>query len=292
MSFSNDKLCLPNGDSDSSKAPQLEWGTILKMYEYKRTGYLTNVKLDLYYAVSSLLPRPGLPVRFYEFRDYEQDSPEATVGGLLVRLQDDRGQNIEEGFPTHHSIRVKGEYMNVSVYAFKSGTNDSRFRGRDGVLFTLNGQTHGTFKKGFFSRQMVKMGYIADSILLLVDATGITARAREDLFMNSRDRMRRGELFSAIEDKLADIVRNHPLLKALREERRRHAIADKLSDSKPLKEVLDKIFKKSPVLAALFITGADLRAPFRSVNAGEKEDNFEGEDFPSFFRLIKRYRKR
>ena len=182
--------------------------------------------------------------------------------------------------------------MNVSVYAFKQDTNDARFRGRDGVLFTLNGQTHGTFRKSFFSRQMRRKGYIADSILLLVDATNITARSREDLFMNSRDRMRRGELFSAIEDKLADIVRNHSILKALREERRRQAIADKISDSKPLKEMLDKIFKKSPVLAALFITGADLRTPFRSVNASEKENNFEGEDFPSFFRMMKRFRKR
>lgn len=292
LSFINDYLSLPNGNSDTSKALQLGWGTILKLYEYKMTGYLTNVKLDLYYAVSALLPRPGLPVRFYEYRDYKQDSPEATMAGLHVRLEDDRGANIEDGFPTHHSIRVRGEKMNVAVYAFKADTNDARFRGRDGVLFTLNGQTHGTFRKSFFSRQMVKMGYIADSILLLVDATNISARSREDLFMNSRDRMRRGELFSAIEDKLADIVRNHSLLKALREERRRQAIADKISDSKPLKEVLDKIFKKSPVLAALFITGADLRTPFRSVNASEKEVNFEGEEYPSFFRLMQRFRKR
>lgn len=292
LSFDSDALCLPCGAAESNKALQVEWGTILKMFEYKMTGYLTNVKLDLYYAVSALLPRPGLPVRFYEFRDYKQDSPEATLAGLLVRLQDDRGQNIEDGFPTYHSIRVRGEFMNVSVYAFKADTNDGRFRGRDGVLFTLNGQTHGSFRKGFFSRQKVKMGYIADSILLLVDATGISARAREDLFMNSRDRMRRGELFAAIEDKLADIVRNHPLLRALREERRRQAIANKISDSKPLKEVLDKIFKKSPVLAALFITGTDLRAPFRSVKAREKEDDFKGEYFPSYFRLMKKYRNR
>ncbi len=214
------------------------------------------------------------------------------MAGLMVRLQDDRGENVENGFPTHHSITAKGENMNVSVYAFKPDTNDTRFRGRDGVLFALNGQTHGTFRKSFFSRQIVKMGYIADSIMLLVDASGITARSREDLFMNSRDRMRRGELFSAIEDKLADIVRNHPNLRALREERRRQEIADRISDAKPLKEILGKMFKKSPVLAALFVTGADLRNPFRSVTAVETLEPFKGEYYPSFFRLMRKFRKR
>ena len=291
-SFDRERLFLPHGAIEASSAPTMEWGTILKLYEYKMTGYLTNIKMDLYYAISALLPRPGLPIRFYEFRDYTQDSPEATLAGLLVRLNDDRGNNVEKGFPTHHSIRARGENMTIAVYAFKADTNDGRFRGRDGVLFTLNGQTHGVFRKGFFSRQSVRMGYIADSILVLVDATSISARAREDLFMNSRDRMRRGDLYSAIEDKLADIVRNHPLLKSLREQRRREAIANKLADSKPLKEVLQKIFKKSPVLAALFITGADLRTPYRSVKAREKEDTFEGEAFPSFFRLLKKFRKR
>ena len=291
LTFDSDGLCLPHGYEDVSRAPKIEWGTVIKMFEYKMTGYRTSIQLNLYDAISLLLPRPGLPVRFYEFRNYRQNSPEATMAGLHVRLQDDRNKNVEKGFPKSYRMQVMGESMSLNIYAFREG-RDKNYRKNEGIIFMINGQTHGSFSKRFFSRHRVKMSYIADSILVLVDATSISARAREDLFMNSRDRLRRGELYSAIEAELERIIREDPSLKALREQRRREAIQDKISDAKPLKEILDKILKSSPSLEALFITGKDLSNPFKSRAVDVKsEEEFTGKYTPTFFRLMKRYRK-
>jgi len=292
LTFDSDGLCLPHGHKDVSRAPKIEWGTVIKMFEYKMTRrYRTSIQFDLYYAISLLLPRPGLPVRFYEFRNYRQDNPEATMAGLHVRLQDDRNKNLENGFPESYMMQVMGESMSLNIYAFRKG-RDENYRRNEGIIFMINGQTHGYFPKRFFSRYKVGMSYIADSILVIVDATSISARAREDLFMNSRDRLRRGELYSAIEAELEGIVRGDQSLKALRERRRREAIQDKISDAKPLKEILDKILKSSPSLEALFITGKDLSNPFKSRAVDVKpEEEFTGKYTPTYFKLMRKYQK-
>ena len=126
------------------------------------------------------------------------------------------------------------------------------------------------------------MGYIDDSILVIVDASRVSKRAREKLFMTSRDRTRRGELYTAIERRMEEIIRNDSRLKELRDRRRREALDDRLSDAKPLKEVLDSIIRKSPSLAALFITGKDLSNPFKPKRVGKKK-TFIGKERPDYF---------
>ncbi len=290
--FSSDTLRMPGGTKYTAIAPTIEWGTAIKLFEYKMKGLTTNIKFDPYYAISLKLPQPGLPVRFHEFRNYRQESPVETMAGLLVRLQDDKGDNIEDGFPNSYPIHIMGEPMKIDVYAFKRNSADKRYRKGEGIIFTINGQSHGAFSKRFFTRQKVKMDYLKDSILVIADASNLSTLAREDLFMNSRDRLSEGELRDAIEDELERIVREDPLLKDLREKRRREAIADKISDNKPLHDVLDKIIKKSPSLAALFITGKDLGNPFKSVAANISKDPFVGMYYPTYFRLMKKHKRR
>lgn len=264
----------------------LEWGTIIKLYNYELTAALkTNIKFDLYYRLSLLFSKPSLPIRFFEGRPkYSGQSPEATLSGLHVRLQDDRGNNIEDGFPTSHALSINGELMTATVYAFRKGRAE-HYRKNEGIVFLVNGQTHAIINQNFFSRKNVNMGYLADSILLIIDATNINERVREDLFMNSRDRIRRGDLTNIIEERLEELLHNHQGLRELRERRRREQIEERLSDAKPLQEVLDEILKKSPSLAALFMTGNTLSNPIKSKQVGEQE-KFEGKRFPTYFHII------
>ena len=289
LTFESDSLILPHGYADASLAPRLEWGTVIKMFEYEMTGLKPLITQRLYYVISLLLPRPGLPVRFYEFRDYAGDHPESTMHGLHVRLEEDKRDNVESGFPVAYQMKVLGESMSLMIYAFKKG-RDKSYRRNEGIIFTINGQTHHAISQDFFSRRNVNMSYIDDSILVIVDASIVSKRAREKLFMTSRDRTRRGELYTAIERRLQEIIRNDSKLKELRDRRRREALEDKLSDSKPLKEVLKKIIRKSPSLAALFVTGKDLSNPFKPKRVGKKE-TFTGKERPEYFRLFKRHRK-
>ena len=292
LRFSVPAINLPHDQAKRASAPRLEWGTIIKMFEYKMKGHRSNIKLDLYYALSLMLPKPGIPIRLYEFRNYRQDSVDAVMSGLVVRLADDNRHSLESGFPLDYpQLTIRYEPFDVRVYAFKQDSSDHRYRKRQGVVFTINGQSHGAFGSRFFSRKKVNKAYLADSLFVIVDASQISARAREDLFMNSRDRLSEGELRDAIEFKLEEIIRDDSRLKALQDQRRRDAIAEKITDSKPFRELLDDMIKKSHSLAALLISGKGLRDPFKPIPASHVKE-FKGKEFPTFFRLAKKHQKR
>lgn len=106
--------------------------------------------------------------------------------------------------------------------------------------------------------------------------------------MNSRDRLRSGDLRSNIEEQLSDLIRNHPGLKELRERRRREDIENKLEDSKPLADVIETILQKSPTLSNLFLNGVRLPNPFSVIKA-KSQDEYSGKRFPSYFKLIKAF---
>lgn len=263
----------------------LKWGTFVKLFEYQMPGGLkTNILFDLYNRVCLLLPNIALPVRFFERRKgYRGHTLETTMSGLLVRLYEDRRSNLEQGFPNSSTISVSGEKMTCQIFAFKKGQSE-KYRKNEGIIFTINGQTHGHIPVTFFKRKSVGMSYLADSILVTVDCTGFTGRTREDLFMNSRDRLRGGELRDQIEKKLEELLRNHPGLRALRERRRREEIQSKLEDSKPLREVLEEILRKSPALSSLLIPGFKLKTPFDLRDVSQEEE-FVGKKFPTYFKI-------
>ena len=263
-----------------------EWGTAIKLYEYKLTGRSNILRGDgLLQRMDLLLPEVALPIRLHECRDYRghQGSFDTTLSGLGVRLSDDRSENLEPGFPSSSTITISEEQMSVEIYAFKRGKADT-YRKREGIIYTVNGQMHGQKSKSFFSRKDVGMNRLEDSLLVLVDCSRITGRRREDLFMNSRDRMEQGPFLREIEDTLASILKNNPDLRALRERRRNEDIESKLKDSKPFEDVLKSILSKSRALAELFGGIGRLPNPFKPerVKGGK---GFHPNPHPSYFRF-------
>lgn len=265
-----------------------QWGTLVKLYEYAATGHTTNILLrgGVLRRIDLSLPEVALPIRFHECRAFRghKGSFETTLTGLRVRLEDDRAENLEPGFPDSSAMSVGGEQLTVTIYAFKKGKADT-YRKNEGVVFVVNGQTHGYFPTHLFRRKRVGLSYLADSILVLVDCTNFSTRAREDLFMNSRDRLRGGELHSQIETALENMLRRHTELRALRERRRREEIESKLEDSKPLEEVLESLLRHSPTLSTLFLEGKSVHTPFKTIKVRVEEKLYEGERYPTFFKF-------
>ena len=65
------------------------------------------MKDGLLFALERLLPEVALPIRLHECRGYKgvkERSFETPLSGLIVRLEDGKGDNLEEGFPI--SVRV------------------------------------------------------------------------------------------------------------------------------------------------------------------------------------------
>jgi len=207
LRFLEENLPLMPGVYPEPYENTIEFGTYIKLYDYQMTGLKTNILFDLYNRLSILMPSIALPIRFYERRKgYSGHTLETTLSGLSVRLEEDKTENIEEGFspPPTSNISVLGQKLKVSIFAFKHGRS-AKYTKTEGIIFTVNGQTHGYLTKAFFSRQTVRRGYLSDSLLVVVDCSDFDGRAREDLFMNSRDRLRSGELRSRIEEELNGI---------------------------------------------------------------------------------------
>lgn len=290
LMFKAESLPLLPREYPNAYGNPLEWGSFVKLYEYQIGGLRTLVVFDLYNRLSLLMPNIALPVRILERRKgYSGHTLETTLSGLSVRLDEDKRENLEAGFPSSSNMRVMGQEMKILIYAFKKGKRE-KYSKNEGIIFTENGQAHGFLSKTFFERKSVGMSYLADSILVIVDCTDFDPVPREDLFMTSRDRLRHSKLRARIEEELEELIKKHPGLREIREKRRREELESKIGDSKPLLETVEKIIRRSPTLSKLLVEGAKLTNPF-DLRGTKEGTHFKGKKFPSFFRLKEDYPK-
>ncbi len=288
---------------------EIDYGSAIKLYNYDMKGFTSHIlmKDGLLYRLEALLPEIALPVNLHECRDFagvKEKSFVTPLAGLTVRLEEGKGGNVEDGFPDSVPFRVRGERMVAKIYAFKEG-RASTYTTNESVIFSINGQTHGVLPRSLFGRNKVKLGRLSDSLLVMVDCSEISVDAREDLFMNSRDRLSQHELRKDIEAEIEEILSKHPNLKQLANARAQQEIGNRLADSKPLEQVLNSILKSSPTLAALFREGQRLGNPFNSkpgelqggkngTGTGEKgghgpgEEPFVGKQHPTYFRFYQK----
>ncbi len=275
-------------------------GALVKMYEYKWQGTKSNIiqsRDGLLRRLDQGLPELALPVRVFECRPGYKGGPGSfatNVLGLSARLERDRADKLEEGFPRGSVIDIDGKKVRAKVFALKKDVAPEYRTARNGVIFSINGQAHASLPIDFFRRQNVGMSYLADSLLVTVDCTGIEGEAREDLFMNSRDRLRDNTIAARLVGELESFVRDEPTLKALRNRRREEDLAEKLSDSKPLASVLEDLVRRSPTLAKLFLKGMRLPSPFppgKGTGSGaagngtgtSTNGDFKGKTYPTYF---------
>lgn len=281
--YSNTMSIFPEGQDPYARESQ--WGTLVKLYEYTLSNRSNIIMGDgLLRRIDLLIPNIALPIRLYECRKYRghAGSFETTVNGLSVRLEDDRGENIES--PWSFSLDVSGEKITGTIYLFKQNCADT-YRKNEGIIFTINGQTHGYISNNFFKNKKIGLSYLANSLLVIIDCSNISGRAREDLFMNSRDRLSNGSLKKEIEMELAELLKKHAGLREQNEARRREAIESVIGDSKPLENVLESILKKSPILSKLFIAGERLSNPFKTKKVAEEDKKFIGNKYPTYFKF-------
>ena len=97
------------------------------------------------------------------------------------------------------------------------------------------------------------------------------------------------------------MLKSNASLKKLQQERRNRDVEDKLSEEKPLEEILGKVLRASPTLKTLFLAGQRLSKPFATGQAGgsgggagtaggserdqEKKKEFIGKRHPTFFEV-------
>ncbi len=288
LMFKSDTLPILPGQYPEAYGKPMVYGSFVKLYEYNIKGYHTTLNLDPYYRFSYLLPDIALPVMMVERRDYGEHSP-SIMSGLSVRLNDDKRENIELEFPTYHRLSINDQEFEIKVYLFKKDKRRNYSKG-DPIVFTINGQSHGFLPQTFFSRKEVSMDYLKEDIMIIVDCSKLSSRIIEDLFMNSRDRLRDCEFKDEIEKELQYLISKHPGLREYREKRRSEDIGNKLKDSKSLINLLENIIKKSPTLSKILPKGSRILNPIKTIEC-DTQESFQGNRFPLEFKLIGDFQK-
>jgi len=269
---------------DAAHGTPLFWGSLVKLYNYQ-IERPTAIVFDLNFELSRRLYRLALPVRLYERRtEYRGHSKGTILTGMSVRLEDDRAGVLELGFPDSGVIHVEG-VGNVPIQAavFKKAKGRNFVSAQASILFTVNGQVHGTLSNRFCSRQAVRLDYIKNDFMAVLDCSEIPHRVREDLFMPSRDRLRVCDPKQAFEAALEAYLGDHEELLRLNAQRREEELRGRLADDRPLTEALKSVIRSSPELRSLFQAGARIPTPAIS---GTRPTPFVGVKFPTYFRLV------
>jgi hypothetical protein len=278
------------GKPAQKKAPTpydepLSYGTCVKLYNYRWRGR-GLATLEARRELEEYLQIPCLPFRVTEARTgYSANYYATTVVGVwnsLSEVNEETGsKNVEAGFPAPGTLNVK----DIGVLPYHAVVWNERLDSSHltaGVFFLVNGQVHGSLPSDFVSRTL-GFDYIKDHVLVAVDCTSMDRGVAEDLFMASRDRLRKNENYSAIRAALTSELKDHPGLRSVNAEWRERRRAKAAESKDEVQELINQLIKKDPAFAALFGLGGTIISP-AGPGAFQK---FEGKKFPTFFRIEK-----
>lgn len=270
---------------DIAYGREAEHGSLVKIYSYQLPGDKSSItgRTGLGHRIEAMLPRAILPLRFVEAR-YDRHSGMAAFG-VQTRLERESERVLEDNMPITGELAIDGASLPVTVYVFQIGRASTyRPSALQAVAFTVNGQTHAWLSSRFFTRQSVRLSYLSKELFVVVDCSSLDPRAREDLFMNSRDRMREGPAKQEIEAALAQLLRGSERLAALQQERREAALVNRLAEQGVTRNIAADVLQQHEVLRRALSEGTGIQLRQRGEIAPEP---FHGQPYPTFFELIR-----
>ncbi len=244
---------------------RFETGSLLKLYSYRLPpGARSIISRDLNLSLNEYLFEPALPFLTVDSNERYPDNkaPVTAVYGLKRRLEADT-ETVETRFSEVSSTPEFGE-LGITVYVFKArsrgqGVKETKqyiqreyFKNDMTVLFSLNGQVHGSYTSEFVTRAL-KMPLLKDYLLIHVDCSNLALGVRNELFMASRDRLKAGETAEAIRKQLRDILLDSEL-KAVAKRRKASLNMDgadagqmlrDLTRNLPMNDALTKILRQT-----------------------------------------------
>ncbi|MCW3074617.1 MAG: hypothetical protein JWP69_1686 [Flaviaesturariibacter sp.] len=278
-------------------------GTIIKMYSYQFPSGYYGFSQDLNQSLNEFLFEPVLPILTVDKKErYPNNNVlELDLFGLKRRLEDDKNY-IDTFFSQTYIDELFGE-MKVTCYVFKSkvANNDVKktkenirrffFKNNMSVMFSLNGQAHGSYTSEFITRQL-KFNLLKDSLLIHVDCTKMKYEFRKELFMASRDRLKGGDEVMALREYLGKQLRKSQLADI--DKKKKESIG---FDSEDTNELLKSFAKNLPKDSDLFKLlqntlkleeekkEKEQKKPEQKPKAKAQREPFTPKRFPTFFKI-------
>ena len=282
-------------------------GTIIKLYSYDLPSGISDISRDLNQSINEYLFEPVLPVYTIEKEErYPKSSLRRGLYGLKRRLEQEDNKYIEESFSEEFDHALFGK-MKVTCYIFKTKIDDRSvketketirrefFKNNMSVLFSVNGQVHGHYGSEFITRSL-KFNILKEHLLIHVDCTNMNYAFRKELFMASRDRLKRGEETSHLRDFLAEKLRAKDGRLWEIQKLRKDSIAIESEDAKDLiKSFAQNLSRNQDLLQLLGQTlnldlsanGNQRRNTKKSTKKKPKKNDmqpFNPQRFPAFFK--------
>ena len=246
---------LPIWSNADGSFDDISYGSLIRLYEYD-IPEKTNAKLDFSRMLNRRLFRIPIPIVVIERRKFKGNSTDTIVPGLETRLAEDTADAIEDNFPVLDELTVPGVgKVHVTLVPFKEGVSTEHWmRASEAVIFTVNGQAH-SFRSREFLRgsgnSRVGLSYLAPSLLVEVDCSGLPNRVTEHLFMGSRDRMRETIERTKLLRALTLYLRQHEGLRGLNAIRRTNAIEKSTKSGSHSQELFNKMVETSSSFSAI-----------------------------------------
>jgi hypothetical protein len=225
-----------------------------------------------------------VPMRIRETRAYKGHTLQSTFSGMNIRLEDDKGDVLEDGFPCNFSLNIaKVGTIDGRICLFKKNAEISRWvSSREAIVYTINGQSHGALPNDFFRRGSVGLPWIQKQLLINIDCSRLDQQLINRMFMASRDRQRDVEEKDLLESALAEFIRKHPGLRDWNERRHREMVEQQFSEESETIELFEKLVAQNPALAEILGVGFKIKVP----KPGDQPiPKFDGQRFPTFLKV-------
>lgn len=219
-----------------NKGIPFESGSVVKMYSYQLTR-ASNATLDLWRELNPLLFVPAFPILIYEARDYKQHTSTKLMQGNRTRLALDGRDKVV--FTKTLQTTLFDSVIPITVYILSRDTDNPEFIKGKSVIYTLNGQTQGSEPKTFITHEL---GFrnLREYILVCVDCSFIGTKARQELFMASRDRLKQGKYYNELRDDIIALLKGDDDIKQMDQEYKGRAFRETGED----KDMIESLFSQ------------------------------------------------
>lgn len=175
---------MPNG---------LDFGTYVMLLEYQMPKYANLVyrqKQSLWQLFHAALPSPPLPFQIVETRKKllpKEKTTESRVVNGLIHLVDKK--EVAE-YNDRREIDLGKEMGKVVLryFVLNSSISDDQYyvKAEQALTLTLNGQRQHTKPRAWL-KAGTGLHYLADRLIVVVDCSGLTNRARRQVFPSTRE---------------------------------------------------------------------------------------------------------
>jgi len=269
---------------------QFEYGSIVKLYSYQLPrGSRSDLTLDLWRDLNQYMYHLPLPISVYEKRDYAGKTPSKPVLGNRTRIIIDSRDKVEKIIEFSIPKETGLGNIPVQVIIFKNEVPHNDFIKNKSIIFTQNGQVHGSEGQSFVS-QSLGFSLIKQHTLIHVDCTNIPTEIRQDLFMSNRTHLKQGPKTEKLLDEIVSLLKGNKELKKLNNERKNSLLRDSSSDKDLLENFLSKLPVDKDVLNLLRKNGSlnflkSKGSQFNTKNENGKKNGKKLNRFPGVFNV-------